>query len=253
MMWRTKHGHARLNGGEETFPCRTKTKELSDSRVCFNSFLMLDPAPPTSAASAGYTGPSSGSRSWGARGRWGRVRSVSSHKGSCSHLPPYSAQPDPHPQPSPAQQARCLIPTKRLPARGGAVEGGSRGDKGGEELGELGGAPHRDPLTWFPGPAGQTAQTDSTVSTPCLLLSFISHRDPRGRRRDRGGGWRETQREGEGGGANEHNEEADTDYADHLPPSLHSSLGTDLSIPYRQAAALSSSPPCDPSLVCSLL
>lgn len=35
-----------------------------------------------------------------------------------------------------------------------------------------------------------------------------------------------------------------------LTPSsiLHSSLGTDLSIPYRQAAALSSSPLCDLSL-----
>ncbi|CAB1426487.1 unnamed protein product [Pleuronectes platessa] len=153
-------------------------------------------------------------------------------------------------QPSPA--GPLSHPHKKASCTGGAVEGGTRGDKGREELAELGGAPHRDPLTWFPGPAGQTAQTDSTVSTPCLLLSFISHRDPRGRRIDRGGGWRETQGEGEGGGANEHNEEADTDYADHLPPSLHSSLGTDLSIPYRQAPALSS-PPCDPSLVCSLL
>lgn len=41
----TKHGHARLNRGEETFPCKTKTKELPDSSVCFN-FLML---PPTTA------------------------------------------------------------------------------------------------------------------------------------------------------------------------------------------------------------
>lgn len=41
-MWLTKHGHALLNGGEETFPCKTKTKELPDSSVCFN-FLMLPP------------------------------------------------------------------------------------------------------------------------------------------------------------------------------------------------------------------
>lgn len=60
----TKHVHARLNRGEETFPCRTKTIVLSDSSVCFNAFLM--PTPPTncniSAASIGDTGPSSGSR-----------------------------------------------------------------------------------------------------------------------------------------------------------------------------------------------
>lgn len=37
------------------------------------------------------------------------------------------------------------------------------------------------------------------------------------------------------------------------PAPLHSSLGTDLYIPYGQAAALSSSPLCEPSLVCSLL
>lgn len=29
MVWLTKHGRARLNIGEETFPCTTKTKELS--------------------------------------------------------------------------------------------------------------------------------------------------------------------------------------------------------------------------------
>lgn len=48
----TKHGHARLNRGEETFPCKTKTIELADSiSVCFN-FLMLPlhPHPTTHTA-----------------------------------------------------------------------------------------------------------------------------------------------------------------------------------------------------------
>lgn len=169
--------------------------------------------------------------------------------GSSSHLPPYSSQPDPYPQPSLAQQARCLIPTKRLPA-GGCGVGET---KAGWSCGSWG-APQRGPFDLVPGPAGQTAQTDSNVSTPCLLLlSLLSAtQTPGADGETEEGEEKETERRG-GWWANEHNEETDTDYPDHPPSLLHSSLGTDLSIPYGQAAALSSSPLCDPSLVCSLL
>lgn len=66
--------------------------------------------------------------------------SVSSHRGSSSHLSPYSSQPDLYPQPSLAQQARCLIPSKGLPTGGGVGE-----TKAGRSCG---GAPQRGPLTW---------------------------------------------------------------------------------------------------------
>lgn len=132
---------------------------------------------------------------------------------------PYSSQPDPYPQSSLAQQARCLIPTKRLPA-GGCVVVGSWGDKGREELWELGSSTAR-PFDLVPGPAGQTAQTDSIVSAPCrlLLLSLLSATQTPGAdgETERGGGERR-QRAG-GGGQNEHNEETDTDYPDSPPPS----------------------------------
>lgn len=116
----------------------------------------------------------------------GCVRSVSSHMGSSSHLPPYSSQPDPYPQSSPAQQARCLIPIKRLPA-GGCGGCGELDRQSGEELWELGSSTAR-PFDLVPGPAGQTAQTDSIVSTPCclllLLLSLLSATQTPGADRD---------------------------------------------------------------------
>lgn len=71
----------------------------------------------------------------------GCARSVSSHRGSSSHLSPYSSQPDLYPQPSLAQQARCLISSKGLPA-GWGVSGRQR------QGGAVGGAPQRGPLTW---------------------------------------------------------------------------------------------------------
>lgn len=92
----------------------------------------------------------------------------------------------------------------------------------------------------------------SRQTAPCLLpaasssssLFYQPHRPQGLTERQRRGEEKETERRG-GWWANEHNEETDTDYPDPLPPSLllHSSLGTDLSIPYGQAAALSSSPP----------
>lgn len=175
-MWLTKHVHARLNRGEETFPCRTKTKDLSDSSVCFNAFLMLPPLKCNiSTASIGDTGPSSGSRELGCQ------RGVSSHMGSSSHLPPYSSQPDPYPQPSLAQQARCLIPTKRLPAGGcGAGE-----TKAGRSCGRWG-APQRGPLTWSLARRGRRPRQTATCLLPASCssssspLSLISHTDPRG-------------------------------------------------------------------------
>lgn len=68
-MWLTKHGHARLNGGEETFPCKTKTKELPDSSVCFN-FLMLPPPTTATFLLPVLETPASarGAWSWGANG-----------------------------------------------------------------------------------------------------------------------------------------------------------------------------------------
>lgn len=168
-MWLTKRGHARPNGGEETFPCRTKTKELSDSS--FNAFIMLPP--PLQSETLG--------RARGGEGgvcQRGCVRSVSSHMGSSSHLPPYSSQPDPYPQSSPAQQAPLSHPRrkKRLPAGGG--RGGELGETkaGGRSCGSWG-APQLRPFDPGPWPwRGQTAQTDSIVSAPrcLLLLSLLS-------------------------------------------------------------------------------
>lgn len=159
---------------------------------------------------------------------------------------PYSSQPDPYPQSSLAQQARCLIPTKRLPA-GGCVVVGSWGDKGREELWELGSSTAR-PFDLVPGPAGQTAQTDSIVSAPCRLLLSLFYQPHRPQ------GLTERQREGEEKGDREQGVVGKMNTMKRLTrttltlrPPLHSSFGTDLYIPYGQAAALSSSPLCDPS------
>ncbi|KAI9524682.1 hypothetical protein NQZ68_016691 [Dissostichus eleginoides] len=93
--------------------------------------------------------------------------------GSSSHLPPSSSQPDPYPPPSQAQQARCLTPTERLPA-GGC---GAGGDKGGEELWELGSSTARP---FDPVPDRQHRVCSLPPAPPPLSLSFISHTDPRG-------------------------------------------------------------------------
>lgn len=76
--------------------------------------------------------------------------------------------------PNPAWPSR---PAVSSPQKGFPLGGGCWGDKGREEL--WGGSTAR-PFDLVPGLAGQTAQTDSTVSAPCLLLSFISHTDPGG-------------------------------------------------------------------------
>ena len=89
--------------------------------------------------------------------------------GSSSHLPPCSSQPDPYPQSSPAQQARCLIPTKRLPA-GGCGGGGAGGNKGREELWELGSSTAKGPLTWSLARRGRRPRQTAS----CLLHAASS-------------------------------------------------------------------------------
>lgn len=217
-MWLTKRGHARLNRGEETFPCRTKTKELSDSSFCFNVFLMLHPPPPhIPSVSAADTGPCWGSRELGCqRGVLGVCRLTWAQAAICH----------------PTLASLILILSPALPSRpavsspqkgillGCVVVVGSRGDKGREELWELGSATAR-PFDLVPGPAGQTAQTDSIVSTPCrlllLLLSLLSAtQTPGADGETEEGEEKETDSRG-GWWANEHNEETDTNYPD--PPS----------------------------------
>lgn len=139
--------------------------------------------------------------------------------GSSSHLPPYSSQPDPYPQSSLAQQARCLIPTKRLPA--GGCSGGVGGEtKAGRRCGSWG-PPHRGPLTWSLARRGTRPRQTASCLLPAASSSSslfyqphrpqgLTERQKRGRRkRPRRGGW----------WANEHNEETDTDYPDPPPPS----------------------------------
>lgn len=147
-------------------PCRTKTKELSEGSLSFNAFLMLPPAPSTLQYFYCFY--------WKQRPELGEqgagcVRSVSSHRGSSSHLPPYSGQPDPYPQPS---RPAVSSPQKGF-LLGGVVEGELARQRQGGSC-DSWGAPQLGPLTWSPGPAGQTAQADSTASTPCLLLSLLS-------------------------------------------------------------------------------
>lgn len=130
MMWLTKHGHARLNRREETFPCRTKTKELNlmlhpHHTAIFLLFLLQTPA------ELGERG--AGVLEWCVLGvcRLTRAQAAICHPTLASLIL--------YPEPSLAQQARCLIPTKRLPAGGGGEVGG---DKGGEEQWE----PHSEAL-----------------------------------------------------------------------------------------------------------
>lgn len=73
----------------------------------------------------------------------------------------------------------------------------------------MGSSTARPPLTRSPGPAGQTAQTASCLlALPPPLLSAAQTQGANG----------ETEGEGGGGLANEHNEEADTDHPDLLHP-----------------------------------
>lgn len=160
----------------------------------------------------------------------GCVRSASPCGGSSSHLPPYFSQPKHYPQP---RRPAVSSPSKRgLLLWGDVAEGW--------------GAPPRDPLTWSPAPAGQTAQTDSTVSAPCRLprLSFISHWDPRGWWRDRGDG-------GERGLANEHNEETDTDHPDLPTPTPPRSIHLWVQISLFPMDKLLPSPPPSPFNLCT--
>lgn len=119
--------------------------------------------------------------------------------GSSSHLPPYSSQPDPYPQPSPAQQARCLIPTKRLPAGGCAGE-----TKAGRSCGSWG-APQRGPLTCSLARWGRRPRQTARCLLPAAASSFSSslfyqpHR-PQGLTERQRRGRKKRQREGEGGG-----------------------------------------------------
>ena len=204
--------------------------------------------PPTThhgfpTASVGDIGPSSGCQR-------GCVRSVSSsHMGSSSHLPPCSSQPDPYPQSSPAQQARCLIPTKRLPA-GGCGGGGAGGNKGREELWELGSSTAKGPLTWSLARRGRRPRQTAS----CLLHAASSSSSSLFYQPHRPQGLTERQKRGRMVGKwTQWRDWHGLPWPPSLPPSLHSSLGTDLSIPHGQAAALSSSPLCDPTLFCSLL
>lgn len=166
-------------------PPQDENKRINRASVCFNAFPLRTPS---RARGAGRRG---------ARG--GCVRSVLSHKGSSSHLPPYSSQPDPYPEPSRAQQARCLIPTKRLPARGVDLWKQRRG-----------GAPTARPFDPVPGPVGRAApDRQHRVCSLLLLLSLLSatqtpgaggETEEEGGGREKGGWW-----------TNEHNEETDTD------------------------------------------
>lgn len=100
----------------------------------------------------------------------GCVWSVSSHRGSSRHLSPYSSRPDLYPQTSLAQQAHCLISSKRLPA-GGHVVRGSWGDKGREELR---GAPQRGPLTWSLARQGRQPRQTASCLLPASSSSLLS-------------------------------------------------------------------------------
>lgn len=145
-----------------------------------------------------------------------------SHKGSSSHLPPYSSQPDPYPRPSLAQQACCLIPTKRFPAGGSGWGGGV-----GETKHSCTARPF-DPVPWPAGADGSGRQ-QRVYSLPPPPLFYQPHRPQGLTERQEGAG--ETDREkGRVVGQN-NNEETDMVCADHLLFFLHSSLDTDLSIP----------------------
>lgn len=150
------------------------------------------------------------------------VGRVSSQLGSSSHLPPYSSQPDPYPRSSLAQQARCLILTRKDSCWGGGVA-----MLGQTKAGRAEGAPQTGPLTWSLAWQGQTGpDRQHRVCSPPPLLSATQTPGAEGETEEGGGGLA-----GEGGGkwASEHNEETDTEYP--TPPSssaLHCSLSKDL-------------------------
>lgn len=183
-----------------TFPCRTKTKDLSaNSSFCFNAFLML---PPTTAiflllllvtlAQAGGAG------SWGARGGVLGVCRLTWAQAAICH---------------PTLASLILILSPAWPSRpavsspqkgfllGGVVVVlvGRQRQGGAVGAGEL----HIEALWPGPWPGGAHGPDRQhhvySLPPPPPPLSFISHTDPRGWRRDRRGGG-ERDREGEGGG-----------------------------------------------------
>lgn len=115
----------------------------------------------------------------------GNVGSVSSQLGSSSHLPPYSSQPDPYPQSSLAQQARCLILARKDSCWG--VWRCWEGDKGREDPGSS----TARPFDLVPGLAGPNGPRQTALSAPRrrLLLLFYQLPRPQGlTERQKGGG-----------------------------------------------------------------
>ena len=144
---------------------------------------------------------------------------------------------------SPAWPSR---PAVSSPQKGFLLGGVWRGDKGREELWQPGSSTSRPP-DLGPGPAGQTAETDSIVSAPCrhLLLFYQLHR-PQGLTGSRRRGRRQRQRQRGGEGAGQINTMKRLIQTSLTPSPLHSSQGTGLPIPYGQADALSSLSPVRP-------
>lgn len=151
----------------EAILCRTKQKKYQTAVFCFNAFLM-PPPPNISTASIGDTGPSWGGGGQGARGV---CRLTWAQAAIC------------HPAPAslililrPARPSRPAVspPQKGFLLGGGGC--GAGGDKGGEELWELGSSTERpfDPVP------DRQHRVCSLPPAPPLSLSFISHTDPRG-------------------------------------------------------------------------
>lgn len=220
-----------------------KNKETPESSVCFNASLHPRPTPhPPAPSRTESLSPASvgGPACARAAGSWARWRGV---LGVCRLTRAQAAIC--HPAlaslilflgPGRGQQARCLILTKRLPAAGGQRQ---------EKLWELwSAAPRQGPLTRCLARGGRRPRQ----TAPCLLspppLFYQPHR-PQGLmgRQRRGRRERETRR-GEGGG--QMNTMEGLTRSTLTPPSIHL-WGKDLSIPYGQAAALSSFPLHDPS------
>lgn len=116
------------------------------------------------------------------------VGSVSSQLGSGRHLPGLSCQPDPYPQPSPAQQSS---PQERIPAGGVSMLGQTK-------AGRARGAPQPGPLTRVPGPAGPNGPRQTAPCLLCcLLLLLLRFNQPHRPQGLTGGGGGEL--DGEGG------------------------------------------------------
>lgn len=104
---------------------------------------------------------------------------------------------------SPARPSRPAVSSPQKGFLLGGCSGGGAGETKAGSLWELGSSAVR-PFDLVPGPAGQTVQTDSTVSTPrrlLLLLSLLSAtQTPGADGETEERGRRKRQREGEGGG-----------------------------------------------------